>query len=626
MRRRGRVVLSLLAALLASTATLLIAGISQDRRTESAAVERAAGESQKGEDAGAEDVEAARRRTGAQGYPRLYDSHNTDGLAGSGSAAIAYHPGGERVTAPKAAPTARLWRTGYGGWEPTFGLNSKGTIFYNARNSNVDPGVVRSKDDGKTWEPIPPPSHMVSLAPFIWVDRATGRLFDSDIEETITCPSVSVSDDEGASWTDGKVCGHADYQKIFGGPPPQGGEQPSGYPNVVYFCAITGGEGAGSATVNQCSKTLDGGKTWAFTGEPSYPLRTSPQGSPPEAPNCAGAAPPGVVDSTGTVYLPRGWCGEPWIAISHDEGDSWERVKLPGKSLPYDGGGAWADDSGVAVDSQGNLFYTWVADDFHPYLSISRDGGKTWSQPVDVLPPGVTRTQNPSIDVGGPGKIAIAFVGSENPPKTPDEDLVWNGYISMSVDALAAKPTFYAAPVNDPKTNALWKGPCGSSIRCGNMGDFYTVRVGPDGSPRAAFVDSCPNDEKCTDFGVPDRRGEAVMGQRVGGPSLAESAAPLPGARRCKDRRKFTFKLHHARGARVVKVAVFVNGKRKLLRRGRNIRRLTIKRLPRKRFTVTIVSTQSTGSKLRNTRTYRRCTKGRPHTRRIHRRGAGPAG
>jgi hypothetical protein len=482
---------------------------------------------------GLDRIGASRAAVGPLGYRRVYAGTNTDGRAGSGATAVAYRPGGAMVSDPivaSQAPQARLWRTGFGGWEPTLGIDRRGTIFYAARNSNTNPGAVRSTDDGRTWQPIAPPSHTISLDPFLWLDTRTGRVFDSDIGATITCPPVSYSDDGGAKWSDGIVCGHADYQKIFGGPAPRGAPQPSGYPDVVYFCAITGGEGAGSVTFNQCSKTLDGGRSWFLTGSPSYPLRAAPPGSP--QPNCDGAAPPGVVDSRGTIYIPRGWCGEPWLAISHDEGDTWRRVKLPGKPLPYDpDAGAWADDSGVAVDADGNLFYTWVADDFHPYLSISRDGGNRWSDPVDILPPGLTRTQNPAIDVGGPGKIAIEFIGSQDPRSTPESKLTWNGYIAMSVDGLDTSPIFYAAPVNDPRTNALWKGPCGSPIRCGNMGDFYSVKIGPDGTPRAAFVDSCPNGDQCTQFGVSDPRGEAVMGQLVGGPSLA-AAPPDHGRRR----------------------------------------------------------------------------------------------
>ena len=58
------------------------------------------------------------------------------------------------------------------------------------------------------------------------------------------------------------------------------------------------------------------------------------------------------------------------------------------------------------------------------------------------------------------------------------------------------------------------------------MGDFYDVTVGPDGTPRGAFVDSCPGPKnECTSFGVTDPRGEAIMGQLVGGPPLVGTIA-----------------------------------------------------------------------------------------------------
>jgi hypothetical protein len=91
-------------------------------------------------------------------------------------------------------------------------------------------------------------------------------------------------------------------------------------------------------------------------------------------------------------------------------------------------------------------------------------------------------------------------------------------------------------------------------------------------------------------------------------------AATVPPASRCKDRRKFSFRLHHSRDARAVRVAVFVNGERKLLRRGRNIRRVTLARLPRTRFVVKVVSTLSTGAVRVSTRRYRGCRKGRRDT------------
>jgi beta-glucosidase len=107
----------------------------------------------------------------------------------------------------------------------------------------------------------------------------------------------------------------------------------------------------------------------------------------------------------------------------------------------------------------------------------------------------------------------------------------------------------------------------------------------------------------------------------VGGAACPKALAQIAagaGTQRCVDTRGFTFKLHHARGARVVKVVVFVNGKRRLVRRGRDIKRVRIARLPKRRFVVRIVSTWNTGSQLISTRTYDGCKKSRPRTRTRH--------
>jgi hypothetical protein len=102
---------------------------------------------------------------------------------------------------------------------------------------------------------------------------------------------------------------------------------------------------------------------------------------------------------------------------------------------------------------------------------------------------------------------------------------------------------------------------------------------------------------------------DVVLG-RCGG------AAKLPNAPRCVDRRRFSFRLRHARGVRVVRVVVYVNDRVKLRRHGHNITRVQIARLPRRKFTVRIVSTLSTGSKLISVRRYNGCTKSRPTTQR----------
>jgi hypothetical protein len=103
--------------------------------------------------------------------------------------------------------------------------------------------------------------------------------------------------------------------------------------------------------------------------------------------------------------------------------------------------------------------------------------------------------------------------------------------------------------------------------------------------------------------------------------NTAFGSCPTPKRAPCVDRRKFTFRVHHAPTTRVVKVAVFVNGRRKLVRRGHALRAVTIRRLPKKVFHLKIVATQSSGSKLISTRTYRGCNKSKPTTR-AHRHGS----
>jgi hypothetical protein len=88
-----------------------------------------------------------------------------------------------------------------------------------------------------------------------------------------------------------------------------------------------------------------------------------------------------------------------------------------------------------------------------------------------------------------------------------------------------------------------------------------------------------------------------------------------PGGAACVDRRGFRFAVHHGRGARVVDVRVFVNGKLRLHRRGRALQSVTLRRLPLGTFTVKVVSRWSTGARRVSVRVYRGCGKGPVRTR-----------
>jgi hypothetical protein len=92
-------------------------------------------------------------------------------------------------------------------------------------------------------------------------------------------------------------------------------------------------------------------------------------------------------------------------------------------------------------------------------------------------------------------------------------------------------------------------------------------------------------------------------------PSCAPAlgAIALPAGRPCLKGKRLVVKLRHRGRARIVKVVVYVNGRRVRVVRGHNIRRVTVGRLPRGRFRVKVVATESNGRRLVVRRSYRRC-------------------
>ena len=249
--------------------------------------------------------------------------------------AVAHHAGGDLVTDKGAlakAPDGRFFRLGINGWEPSMGVDSKGRIFYQARNADLRPQVMRSTNEGNTWEMVSPmiagaPAQPISLDPVLYLDKDTDRVFTNNIPPDITCQPVSFTDDAGESWTTTGICGHFDHQNIFTGPPPEGGDEPSGYPNVVYYCAINLVMLSGTSTATTCGRSLDGGMTWLPTGEPAYLTPIPPRDDQTET-YCDGAVGHGFVGDDGTVFLPRVWCGQAFLSISKDEGFTWDAVQV----------------------------------------------------------------------------------------------------------------------------------------------------------------------------------------------------------------------------------------------------------------------------------------------------------
>jgi hypothetical protein len=444
-----------------------------------------------------------------------------DKPAPSGGRAVAHHADGRVIKDYNGSvPTAQALPTdGFDAAEPTLAFDAEGGLFYPAADLDASTAerrppntvqIIRSIDQGKTWENVSPNLagqnlHPVTLDPYVYSD-SRGRVWTIDL--TVACSYLSYTDDLGESWvTNPLACGRPvnDHQTLFSGPPVS--SPTVGYPNIVYYCW-------NDVASSSCSKSLDGGLTFSPTGTPAYEGVDSG-----ETEFCGGLHGHGVVGEDGTVYLPREYCNGPYVSISKDEGRTWEQVRV---SKLEDVGGP---DPSVAVDAKGNIYYSFVnRKDRLPRLVYSRDGGKSWSKPLQYAAPGVKEANLSTIDVGAPGKVAMTYYGSTNTKITKNDEgqaswdhtaATWNGYMSVTADLFSADPVFFSGTVN-PKNDPIKRSACGPG-RCGRVFDFIDVEIGPDGFAYFAFVDACI--EECVEIPA-DKGDEGLVGRLAGGPRL----------------------------------------------------------------------------------------------------------
>jgi hypothetical protein len=421
-----------------------------------------------------------------------------DGCATS-RPAIAYHPGGHELGATNLVPCG--FDTGAISMEPSFAFGRHGTILFQAwKTAQANPGglppvasVLRSEDGGRTWQDVSPGTHAQSFDPQLIVDPDTGRVYTVDWagDGSALCAALSYSDDDGRDWTTSPLaCGGFDGESVAAGPPVS--SHPIGYPDLVYYCTGTTLGSSPPLSTPECSKSIDGGLTFAPTGMPPFPLSGAQDVYGPWAGNP-------VVGPDGTLFVPKRYAGRPQLAISRDEGQSWKTVSVA------DNGSA-SEANRVAVDGHGRLYYTWVADDQRPYLAESTHHGRTWGAPIDLAPRGVRRAALPVVGVSG-GKVAVAYVGSTDAPRKPApyapcnvhlsdctdgpyRHTSWNGYLTELGRPKGSHPLLHTALVNPPGS-PLFVGGCAPEGQCKALLDFLDVEFDGHGNPWAAFVDDC---------------------------------------------------------------------------------------------------------------------------------------
>jgi hypothetical protein len=366
------------------------------------------------------------------------------------------------------------------------GITRSASVFYAPRidNSSPPPGnvlqgpeyVVRSRDLGATWTRLRSggPTTGGLVPPWMHVDPQTSRVWFLTTLPGLCGARISWSDDEGRHWrTNPSVgCPGQGSERVLEGPPPRGGAKPVGYRHVVYYC----GNGVDYiASIVYCYRSLDGGRRFAPTGGTP---------DPPGTPGACGvnhAARPGTVGPDGALYFPLNLCGKLGVAISRDEGATWHRRLVADTNIQD------MYITATATDASGNVYMAWAAGPGPvggtggtglPYLTISRDRGRTWSRPLMVAPRGVKQVRRPAIAATGIGHISVAYLGST------DGGATLSAYITESRHALARRPLFWSASVNDPARPLL------SGSRAQTFGDrlfFVSTAFGPHGVPWAAF-------------------------------------------------------------------------------------------------------------------------------------------
>lgn len=426
--------------------------------------------------------------------------------------------------------------------EPTVGVNRNNIAFFAASTFDFPAAtfparlartlVMRSKDKGVTWQAVSPsltsslPADEenttfppFSLDPYVYVDPVglnpgsrVGRVFSVDLDAACGANAI-FSDDEGAHWTSVPLfaCNSPvnDHQTIVTAPPPPG--FPTAYPSMLYFCYNQVGD-------SNCSRSADGGLTFVTT-TPAF------IGADPNAGSvCGGLTGHLAADSAGRIFLPKGHCGLPWVAVSSDAGNHWTRVKITNNTPMAD------HEVTLAVDTADNVYAVWQDGTFRlPFLSVSRDHGMTWSTPIMMAPPGVHEVNFPTIAAGDPGRIVVLFPGSES-QNFSDPTRPWNLYVVVSVNALDANPIFTWTRSN-AKNDPVHRGDCGPG-RCdaqdgGSMFDFLHVQVSPaDGAFWGTASDTCMPDvdpaRNCvTNPQAPKLRpGQGVAIRQTKGPAL----------------------------------------------------------------------------------------------------------
>lgn len=480
--------------------------------------------------------------------------------------AVAHHAGGKALAEqPADGPIPCGVTTGFGGAETRIRVTKSGALIYEPAGIPAGPGGIGfgdgvpgevpqtsaspagltvSTDNGATWKLVKPLGVTWGSSDHQGhVDRDTGRFFWYALHVSGPLPHTNPdapppqdqvpgtkahllwSADEGKTFTYATACCplFSENPRFATAPAPAGGDKPVGYPNVVYFCANTSiGFTAPVIFGRVCSKSLNGGTTWSeesmlFNG--LVPTHSECDGDGEVYGATDGNYPAPASD--GSLYVMVNCNGKTFLAKSTDEAATWPILK-DGKGAPLEIPAA----EEMRADPDDNL-YLFKRAGAAITLQISRDEGQTWTPEMVVTAPGVANLDAWFPAVRSAGHVVVSYYGQRA------GQVSYDGYLTESRNALAAKPVFWSAVVNNPAVPMLIDA---QGTRAPGPGflDYKGADIGPDGTAWGSYVQDCPpdtSDPVCLDpDGSPRRYGAlAFVGRLAWG--LPHPAPGSPGAR-----------------------------------------------------------------------------------------------
>lgn len=429
----------------------------------------------------------------------------------SAKAPTAYvaQPSGSHDTSADPVSPARmtpcLIETDLGTSEPYLAIRRDGTLLYAPVHlPNGDIGVMRSHDNGSTWDAtvprLPDGSPHNRMQPSMYMEPQTEKLFFASSRASFLPPStrtgmnLSISDDGGETWRYKLLDEYKgiDWIKYASGPART--STLTSFPKVMY---LSGPTPLSTPAVfvfpkeHQVLKSLDGGETWSQAG--GFNIGLHANDCPITEYILMGSS---TVTPDGTLYIAGRRCKKLALATSKDEGKTWTVKDIPGTRLikgftpaviPFNAN--YILTQPVTSDASGNLYALYADEQDLLRLTISRDEGNTWSTPVVISAPMVKRVFLTSLTVKAPGQIAIAYYGTEDQKR-------FNAYVAESADVFSLTPTFKSQiinPTNKPLTPKGFHANYIGMFLGGDLAEMTQIRYAPNGDLFVSLVqDMCP--------------------------------------------------------------------------------------------------------------------------------------